>query len=139
MEINEENRILQLLREIPSEGDSINNNFDSEEEDIVEESEHNSDSDQSAEDNVVQLQVECQIPQPLEHQIRLSLEHQRTPHILGKDNTTVWYTHHKRQNVRAPRQNIITPLPCVRGIATNAKTPIQSWELYFTNDMLELQ
>lgn len=32
MDIHEQDRILQLLCEIPSEGDSINNNFDSDEE-----------------------------------------------------------------------------------------------------------
>lgn len=50
MDPNEEERILQLLREVPSEHDCKDDQFNSDIQDSLEESEHNSESEQSGDE-----------------------------------------------------------------------------------------
>ncbi|KAK9711576.1 Transposase IS4 [Popillia japonica] len=61
----------------------------------------------------------------------------REPCFFGSDGTR-WKKHFGgRRNVRTRADNIITQLPGVKGEAKEKRTPIEIWNLFITNDMLE--
>uniref|UniRef100_A0A1B6I510 PiggyBac transposable element-derived protein domain-containing protein n=1 Tax=Homalodisca liturata TaxID=320908 RepID=A0A1B6I510_9HEMI len=138
MDPKEEKRILQLLREVPIENVFIGDQFNSDLDDMLEESEHDTNSehsgDESNEDRPYRRHRR-EFIDPAVHQGSglppVAVSQARRPLILGKDNTTVWYTHPKQQNVRAACQNIVIRLPGVKGVARNADAPIKSWNLFF--------
>lgn len=156
MNRKEEERILQLLRDVPSEPDGIGDLSDSGD-DLCEESEHASGSEISA-DEVFEIES-LHLPSPVDadqraaeliqgnqETVRVSLQRDALaavepgrPHILGKDQTTKWYVHPiSSRRVRTPRHNIVTHLPGVKGVTRNAKTPVEAWMLFFPPDVLEL-
>lgn len=81
-------------------------------------SEHNTESEQSVDDETATEFVN---------------EH----HFTGKDRSTTWLAHPPRSNIRTLRQNIVTHLPGVKSIAKKAKTARECWELYFPQNMVE--
>ena len=59
--------------------------------------------------------------------------------LMGKDGTTEWSTVVPTKNKRTHSCNIIrTHLPCVRRESKNCKSPIDCFQLFVTDDMLEL-
>ena len=58
--------------------------------------------------------------------------------IVGKDGTTKWKTMPPRQNSRTRIHNIVTHLPGVKSATKHATTPIEAWETFFTEEMLQL-
>ena len=58
--------------------------------------------------------------------------------IVGKDGTSKWKTIPPRQNSRTRIHNIVTHLPGVKSVAKHATTPIEAWETFFTEEMLQL-
>lgn len=59
--------------------------------------------------------------------------------LMGKDGTTEWSTVIPTKNKRTRSCNIIrTHLPCVRRGSKNCKSPIDCFQLFVTDDMLEI-
>lgn len=106
----------QLFREeeIIRPIDSIES--DVEEEDMVEEIDHNTDSAQSA-DEEVDL-----VPGPI---------------YTGKDGVTTWEMHCPPRNRRVGERNIVRFIPGVKQVARSASTPFQCWKLFFTDTIID--
>ena len=62
----------------------------------------------------------------------------RVPTFIGKDGTTRWKKHCHNKRVRTRKENIIVRLPGVKQYAKNAKSVLECWSLYFTDDMLAI-
>lgn len=59
------------------------------------------------------------------------------PLYTGKDGTK-WLVHKiRKQPGKTSRQNIVTQLPGVKGIAKNAKTILDCWKLFFPDEIIE--
>ena len=58
--------------------------------------------------------------------------------VVGKGGTTKWKTIPPRQNSRTRIHNIVTHLPGVKSATKHATTPIEAWETFFTEEMLQL-
>jgi len=59
--------------------------------------------------------------------------------LMGKDGTTEWSTVIPTKNKRTSSCNILrTHLPCVKRESKNCKIPIDCFQLYVTDDMLEI-
>lgn len=58
-------------------------------------------------------------------------------YVLGKDKVTYWKKIPFRATQTRPH-NILTKLPGVIGPAKNAKTPLECWRLYFSEDILDI-
>lgn len=111
---------------------SASNGELSEAEDIVQESEHNTDTEESGEseneiDNISNVTVTSNIQQ-------------EGPFMMGKDNTTKWYCHPISKKGRTPRRNVVKPLHLPGAIreAKNVQSPIESWQLYFPDSVLQV-
>lgn len=57
---------------------------------------------------------------------------------LGRDNTTVWYVRplQRKTSVKRRRKNIVIHLPGSKGVAKNAKTVMDTWCLFFPDDVI---
>lgn len=87
--------------------------------DQVDNSDHNSESEVSAEDG--------EIEEPVENV---------TPFYTGRDGTK-WRIHAPPQNRRRARRNIVIHPPGVLGEAKDATTILEAWNLFFPFDVLE--
>ncbi|XP_073523274.1 uncharacterized protein [Phyllobates terribilis] len=57
-------------------------------------------------------------------------------YYMGKDKKNQWNKKPLQKKCREP-QNIITHLPAVIGTASNAKTAVECWNSFFTDDILD--
>lgn len=124
----EQEKLRRLWEEVESEEEP-----DDEEEELVFEENHvetrstDSESEQecsdSSDDDV-----------PLANLAKLA----RIPTFIGKDGTTRWHKHCPNKTVRTRRENIIVRLPGVRNCGKNAKTAVECWSLFFTDEMLNI-
>jgi len=57
--------------------------------------------------------------------------------IYGKDKKTKWTRQVPPRNRRTPKKNIVSHLPGTKGVARNARTPIECWDLIFDTNMLD--
>ncbi|KAK9719071.1 hypothetical protein QE152_g22868 [Popillia japonica] len=96
----EQQRLLDLWNEVEFDDDEPFDNEETDEDDAVGYRSEDSDTIQDANsssdtdsDNIVPA------------------KRQRTPHFLGKDNSTKWQKHPPNQNVRTRSWNIVTCLP----------------------------
>lgn len=130
MDQREEERIRNLLLEPVSEENPPSEASDEDCEDEVEESEHNTNSELSADE--VEEHFDRLRTVPI-YDVNL-----HTNYIYGKDNVTKWYLCWPLQNVRRPAHNILRMhLPGVIGEAKNATTKLECFNLFFTPDMTE--
>jgi hypothetical protein len=58
-------------------------------------------------------------------------------YYLGKDKITKWKKNPPPRNIRTAHCNIITHLPGVKPHARNAKTIIESWSLFFSDNVIQ--
>lgn len=118
----------QWLDESEDEGEDstadIALDSNAEEDNVEEYSEHDTESENEAEDP--------QEPQVIHSQ-------NNAPFVLGKDNITKWLLHCPKTNqrVRRGRQNVVTQAAGVKRNARNAVTAIDSWKIFFTNEMID--
>lgn len=59
------------------------------------------------------------------------------PNFVDKHGKTIWKVHKTRKPSRTLKHNIVTKLPGVKTIAKYAKAPLDTWNLFITNDMVE--
>lgn len=55
--------------------------------------------------------------------------------VMGRDNRTKWNLERPPSNVRKRSHNIVTHLPGVKGNGKNAKTVMQCWKAFFTDQI----
>jgi len=60
----------------------------------------------------------------------------RVQYFVGKD-VTKWFCKKPTQNIRTIQQNLVTEKSGVKGVAKNAKSEIESWEIFFSNPIIE--
>ena len=58
--------------------------------------------------------------------------------FIGRDKSTVWAKSMGRKNVKRRAHNIITKLPGVIGAAKNVRTIYDSWNCFFTDEILDI-
>uniref|UniRef100_A0A1B6LI24 PiggyBac transposable element-derived protein domain-containing protein n=1 Tax=Graphocephala atropunctata TaxID=36148 RepID=A0A1B6LI24_9HEMI len=58
-------------------------------------------------------------------------------YYTGRDQITKWNVH-EPPNSRTPRQNIITTLPGVKGVARDSNTVYDTWKLFFPDTLIDL-
>lgn len=136
----EQARLLALYEELQSDLSSgsekedeldienvVQDKFDSSEEDNM------AGSDSSEEDNMSDSDSSEEVTNISEIQV------DNDPFYLGKDKVTKWYKMPKlpSKNVKTRAENIISHLPCVRREFREAKTPLDCWKLFVTDDMLQ--
>ena len=114
-----ENRILRLLEEAE---DEVYDNSDSEENDECEELVHNSDSETDSEENFVDQD--------------LTQSETEESFFIGRDKKTRWMKNAPPTNIRTRRQNIVTRLPGVRGVAKCAKSALECFLLFIDDDII---
>nr|XP_022901780.1 piggyBac transposable element-derived protein 4-like [Onthophagus taurus] len=123
----EQARLLALWEDVQSEiGDYDEISSDEGEIDNLNESDHNSDTEQDISDD------EKDIDDNDNNQIRAGLFY------LGKDGATKWFKHPPWPNVRTRSENIVTQLPVVRRGYRDGKTALECWKYFFTDEMLEV-
>ncbi|XP_060855395.1 uncharacterized protein LOC132933083 [Metopolophium dirhodum] len=101
-----------LDEEILSDDDFSNSDLDS---DIVVESEHDTCTDESG--------LSCDENESSDQ------------NYLGKDGTK-WKAQMPPSNSRTRSHNLVTHLPGVKGVAKNSKTIIDSWQLFFPDEVI---
>lgn len=135
MDPREENRINSLLLEPISEDNEIFSDG-SEVEDNLEVSDHNTDTEQSEdEENPVPVRDVFPGRQP----IPIFDVNRNTNYILGKDNLTRWFSCAppiSRNARRRPHNILRVHLPGPRRDAREARTPLDCWGLFFTDPMI---
>lgn len=95
-------------------------------------------SDEDENDNVEEREEDSDTEQEIgsdEEEVEDS--GQDETHFLGKDKTK-WRKNAPPRNVRTRAHNIVTHLPGVKGDARLAKTPLECWKNFFTDDILEI-
>ncbi|KAE9528810.1 hypothetical protein AGLY_012385 [Aphis glycines] len=60
----------------------------------------------------------------------------RVQYFVGKDGTK-WFRKNPTQNIRTIKQNLVTEKSGVKGVAKNAKSEMESWEIFFSNPIIE--
>uniref|UniRef100_A0A6P7G9Q2 Uncharacterized protein LOC114337367 n=1 Tax=Diabrotica virgifera virgifera TaxID=50390 RepID=A0A6P7G9Q2_DIAVI len=60
-----------------------------------------------------------------------------TPIFRGKDKKTMWFKHAPKVYGRTKIQNLVVKIPGVKGIAREAKTPLECWKLFFPDDSIQ--
>ncbi|KAJ8930257.1 hypothetical protein NQ314_016950 [Rhamnusium bicolor] len=123
----EQQKLQRLLEEcLSDESDENDNNYDDNEEegeeDNVEEREESTDTEQEYED------VETQLDSHREDRLIFT----------GKDGTTIWRKHPLRNMVRRGAKNIVTQVPGVKGPAQGIKDPLEIFNLFFDDGVLDL-
>lgn len=101
-------------------------------EDILEQSDHITDTEESgeSENDLDDINNANAIP---------NVGLQQKPFIMGKDNTTKWYVHPISKKGRTASRNIVKPshLPGAIREGKNVQSPLQAWQLYFPDEVLE--
>ena len=120
----EESHIRKLLEEVLDEESNVGFGYES---DLW--SDHQSDSDRN---------TESEDDADPENTSDTAAGNQ-VSNFMGKDGTTEWSTVVPTKNKRTRSCNIIrTHLPCVRRESKNCRSPIDCFQLFVTDDMLEL-
>lgn len=70
--------------------------------------------------------------------VALSRKVPRVPTFIGKDGTSRWKKQCTNKSIRTRKENIIVRLPGVRSYGKDAKSVLDCWSLYFTDNMLEI-
>ncbi|KAG8260932.1 hypothetical protein J6590_085945, partial [Homalodisca vitripennis] len=70
--------------------------------------------------------------------IRMDEEIERGPLVLGKDNTTAWSVVVPTKRGRPLARNILIIKPGPKNWAERAESPLEAWNLLFTQEMLNL-
>lgn len=110
--------VLRMLMEEDESGEECEDYSDAEE-DAVERREDNTDTEQETDSKDSD-----------------SDDHTVGNYFLGRNKSSKWSKVCPPKNVRTRRQNIVTHLPGVKGVAKNARTPQQCWSCFFDNDVL---
>lgn len=148
----------QVTENTDSREEAIERNGSEQSEDELQVSEHNSDSEVSMEDIAetrgdlgenMDVQADAEVilseNETNPNAGEPSVNNPTQNYILGKDKKTKWNTHMTDTNLRGRirRHNIIRAersgvrLPCPRGEATNVKTPIDAWTLFFPDNLID--
>lgn len=117
---------MRLWEEVDSDEAPIDEDSD-QDEDVVEYRSEGSDTvqeDDSSDDDRSPVRTPAKIP--------------RAAFYLGKNNTTKWNKHAPNQAVRTRSWNIISQLPGTRGIAKQAKSPFECWNLFINDEILDI-
>ncbi|CAH2085795.1 unnamed protein product [Euphydryas editha] len=115
------------------------NEFESQNENFEEESENDSDhlSIQSDINSEFEAELPC-LESDSDDDIPLSeLRQNRASYYTGKDGVTKWQKEQYRSNVRSRAENIITNLPGPKSVARNKMSPLQCFELFITDEMID--
>lgn len=125
MNYEEEQKYLQRMwEEVPTDDDVNDEEGElASEIDYTEERDTDSESEQDCDDD-------------LNENVEPARKIQRVPTYVGKDKTTRWKKHCPNKCVRTRRENIIVRLPGVKNFGKNAKTHLECWSLFFTDEML---
>ncbi|VEN43902.1 unnamed protein product [Callosobruchus maculatus] len=113
----ERQRLLRLFEEVNLEDEQPDDEEDEDTEDCVETRE-DSDTEQEGENEDGE-----------------EFESQGAPYFTAKDGTQ-WNKHPFSQRVRTAKVNKVSDRPGVKGEAKNAKTPLDCWNLFFSEQML---
>ncbi|KAK9892467.1 hypothetical protein WA026_020458 [Henosepilachna vigintioctopunctata] len=120
----EQARLVALLEEIISDNeDNVAVESDASlDEDFIQESDHDSLSEQNilSESEVEEAETE---------------DRQRDDYI-GKDKVTKWHKVKGRTAIRTRAHNIITEAPGPKGNAKTCKSPLECFQLFITDDMI---
>lgn len=116
--IKEQQRLMRLFEEVDSVDEESDDEEDDEENEDCLETREASDTEQEGESETEEESTA-----------------QSVPGFTAKDGTS-WNKHPFSQRVRKSRANIVTHLPGVKGVAKNAKTPLDCWNLFFSEEML---
>ncbi|CAH2109160.1 unnamed protein product [Euphydryas editha] len=144
------NNISAGKKESDSEEGLSGNEEEVEEEDHVSERSEPSDTEQECSDTssdssdfdmpLFEVRTEMQSSSEMQISASLSTATEDNPaprsRYFVKDGT-VWLKTPFRQNVKTRAENIITQLPGVTKEAKSATSELESWGLFFINDMLE--
>ncbi|KAJ8964115.1 hypothetical protein NQ314_005111 [Rhamnusium bicolor] len=123
----EQQKLQRLLEEcISDESDENDNTYDDNEE-------------EGAEDNVEEREESTDTEQKFED-VEIQLDSHREDRLIftGKDGTTIWRKHPLRKMVRRGAKNIVTQVPGVKGPAQGIKDPLEIFNLFFDDGVLDL-
>lgn len=131
-------RLQRLYEEVSSDeepivGGEIDPEFE-QEDDILEESPHSTDTEQSA--GLGNDSDRCSISDdsPVESDIPIL---DRLNSFLGKDRVTKWQKREPNRAVRSKSQNIINFIPGVTNLARHAITVLEAWLLFFPQNVID--
>src|SRR5580765_867125 len=122
MNQKEEDRIRRLLEELDS-----SNEYENE----------ISDEADSNEEDHVEFQTECTRSEE-EFEPDQDVEDDEVDFFIGKDKKTKWRKSPSPRNIRTRARNIVTQKPGVKGIARDAKTPLEIWKLFFSDPVIDI-
>lgn len=137
----EQNRLRKLWDEVDEISDEEPIGSDSDDGWSDHESERSSDSDTEQEID----ETENNLPSDQTDQIDDIVDESERPEISrtdnarymwGKDGKTKWVPFPGNRSVRTRSVNIVTHLPGPKGLAKNAKTPLECWSLFIDTNML---
>lgn len=121
---NEQARLLRLWEEVNIDEDEPFDDEESEdEEDNLEARLTDSDTEQEGESDNEDLPPPAKNP--------------RIPSFIGKDGS-LWRKHCSNLNVRTRQSNIVIRLPGVKEYGKKAKSIFDCWNLFFSDDMLDI-
>nr|CAI5867021.1 unnamed protein product [Callosobruchus analis] len=86
-------------------------------------------------DDCVETREDSDTEQEAENEDEEYFESQSDVYFAGKDGTQ-WNKHPFSQRVRTAKANKVSHRPGVKGEAKNAKTPLDCWNLFFSEQML---
>jgi len=121
MNQKEENRIRRLLEELDSSSEYEN------------EISHEADSN---EEDHVEFQTDCNSEEEFESD--QDVENDEVNFFIGKDKKTKWRKSPMSKNIRTRARNIVTQKSGVKGIAGDAKTPLEIWKLFFSDSVIDI-
>ncbi|KAJ8927356.1 hypothetical protein NQ314_005893 [Rhamnusium bicolor] len=124
-----EEQLLKWYEELESEDENLLGGQETDEEDGLEVSDHNSASEEEPfEENEVTESIPDDVP--LTHFVQ---------NYMGRDGSTRWNKDRPRQNVRTPNHNKVSERYKlgVRPKAKHARTPLEALSLFLSNDFLE--
>jgi hypothetical protein len=127
----EQQRLLRLFEEVPTDIE-YDDEEDSSEEDYVEERLEKSETEQEL-DSEEEVEV-----QNNNENVSKRAKWMRDTYYLGKDKETKWKKHIPVQTVRTRSVNLVTRLPGVRGAARGLTSIIDSSSCFFDDQMLNI-
>lgn len=120
----EQKRLLDIWNEIEKE-DEIGGPTE-DDVDVVEQSDHDSNSEQSDDESVDHEKDNCTVSDANAEEINAG------GYFLGKDNKFKWYKHPiEQRSTKTKSRNIVTQAAGVVGLAKSARTVLDAWKLFF--------
>lgn len=113
-------RLRTLIDTVSTDEESL---FDDEEEECENDEEYNSNHDSSTDSDT---NIEVDIDSSNENDF-----------YIGRDKKTTWKKEKFRTNVRVSAKNIITKLPGNTAISRDVSTPLESWKLLMSDEMMK--